>query len=141
MQILFKYFVGFLFIILLLMEIFAGEVAQWGMTHGYYDTCVIGMSVILLSAGMLILFGKCDWLAADCSFVSEDKIAKYNLPRLRLVATLCLFFVGFLNIYSRQVDAALDANDRFVVSCVLVVVGCLLFWGGRKWAKKKVIRN
>ena len=137
MAILFKYIAGFLFVVLALLGVFAGDVVQWCATHGYYATCVIVMSVILLSAGMLILLGKCDWLISLCCFVSDDKLAKYNLPRLRLIAMLCLFFVGFLDIYSKQVDAALNENGRIAIFWVLAAVGCLLFLGGRKWARKR----
>ena len=101
MTILFKYIAGFLFVVLALIGIFTDDVIQWCATHGCYCTCVGAMSVILLLAGMLILSGKCDELISFCCFVSNDKLAKYNLPRLRLIAVLCLFLVGFIKIYSK----------------------------------------
>ena len=58
---------------------------------------IIAVAVLLLVCGALMLMGRGDWLISGYNRASEEKRAKYNLFRLRLISgLLCVYFAIIL---------------------------------------------
>ena len=123
---------------LLLALFFADDVLLFCNSHNVFsfDTIVTTLSTIVLLGGVLILFGKADWLISLYVYVSDDKLADYHLWRLRLLA-----MIDALSIYAcwtNVIDEKLDKNAwGHGIVAVFVVVWLLSMIFGRKWARKK----
>ena len=128
---------------LLLALFFADNVLLFCNSHNIFSFSTIKMTLlaIVLLGGVLIAFGKGDWLISFYSYVPDAKLADYHLWRLRLVVAFEAFLFSSV-FWPKVIFEELDKKEwGFVVVAVIVVVWILLQIFGHKWTKKKVIRN
>ena len=128
---------------LLFALFFADDVLLFCNSHNVFSFYTIKMAllVIVLLGGVLIAFGKGDWLISFYSYVPDAKLADYHLWRLRLVVAFEAFLFSSV-FWPKVIFEELDKKEwGIVVVAVIFVVWILLQIFGHKWTKKKVIRN
>ena len=122
---------------LLLALFFADDVMLFCNSHNVFSfgTIMAVLSVIPLLGGVLIAFGKGDWLISFCTDVPDDKLADYHLWRLRLLAMIKAFFFSCMFL-PRVIDEKLDNNVwGYGIVAGILVVWLLSMIFGTKWAK------
>ena len=92
---------------------------------------VVAVAVLLLTCGALILMGRGDWLISGYNTANEEKRAKYNVSRLRLLTGVTSLFVGGVLVVAYYVES--ESLITYTVVPLVVVVVVL----SNTWAKRK----
>lgn len=92
---------------------------------------IVVVAVLLLVCGALILMGRGDWLISGYNTASEEKRARYNLFRLRLVAGLFCILVGIVMLVGYYVE-----NER-LISYVVLPAALLYIILSLTWVRRK----
>ncbi len=92
---------------------------------------VVAVAVLLLTCGALILMGWGDWLISGYNTASEEKRAKYNVSRLRLLTGVTSLFVGVVLVVAYYIES--ESLITYTVVPLVVVVVVL----SNTWVKRK----
>lgn len=92
---------------------------------------ILGVALLLLVCGVLVLIGRGDWLISGYNTASEERRAKYNIFRLRLVVGVMCIYVAIAEIVGYYID-----SEVFMLCAILpaVVISMILTY---TWARRK----
>ena len=89
-------------------------------------------SLILVALAIIILLGKADWMISGYNTSSEEKKARYNLPRLRLVTSLMLIILVTLLCIFVLTDTSEVVSAT--INIAVALIGTILQY---TWAKRR----